>query len=61
MVFLNSVRLAGLWKNVAGRYDLGDGKKIYAKQILKEPETYFTEDIMKKLDIIAKQEFSYGK
>ena len=53
--------IGGLWKNVAGRYDLGDGKKIYAKQILKEPETYFTEDIMKKLDIIAKQEFSYGK
>ena len=24
----------GLWKNVAGRYDMGDGKKIYAKQIL---------------------------
>ena len=21
----------GLWKNVAGRYDMGDGKKIYAK------------------------------
>ena len=52
--------IGGLWKNVAGRYDLGDGKKIYAKQILKEPETYFTEDVMEKLDAIAKEEFSYG-
>ena len=52
--------IGGLWKNVAGRYEI-DGKKIYAKQILKEPETYFTEDVMKQLDTIAKQEFSYGK
>ena len=52
--------IGGLWKNVAGRYDLGDGKKIYAKQILKEPETYFTEEVMEKLDAIAKEEFSYG-
>ena len=28
--------IGGLWKNVAGRYDI-DGKKIYAKEILKTP------------------------
>lgn len=50
----------GLWKNVAGRYDMGDGKKIYAKQILAEPEKYFTEEVMEKLDVIAKGTFSYG-
>ena len=50
----------GMWKNVAGRYDLGDGKKIYAKEILKDPEKYFTDDIMEKLDVIAKGTFSYG-
>ena len=50
----------GLWKNVAGRYDLGDGKKIYAKAILKEPELYFTEDVMEKLEVIAKGTYSYG-
>jgi len=53
--------IGGLWKNVAGRYDLGDGKKIYAKQILKEPEVYFTEEVMKQLDQIARKEFSYGE
>ena len=52
--------LGGLWKNVAGRYDLGDGKKIYAKQILADPEQYFTEEVMDKLDEIAKSTFSYG-
>jgi RecA/RadA recombinase len=51
--------IGGLWKNVAGRYEI-DGKKLYAKQILKEPEVYFTEEVMQKLDEIAKEEFSYG-
>ncbi len=50
---------AGMWKNVAGRYEI-DGKKIYAKQILKEPEVYFTEEVMQQLDAAAKQQFSYG-
>ena len=49
----------GMWKNVAGRYEI-DGKKIYAKQILKEPEVYFTEEVMQQLDAAAKQQFSYG-
>ena len=51
--------LGGLWKNVAGRYEM-NGKKIYAKEILKNPTDYFTDDIMEKLDAIAQQNFSYG-
>jgi membrane-bound inhibitor of C-type lysozyme len=51
--------LGGLWKNVAGRYEI-NGKKIYGKQILANPEEYFTEEIMQKLDEIARGEFSYG-
>jgi hypothetical protein len=51
--------LGGMWKNVAGRYEI-DGKKIYAKEILKTPEKYFTEEVMQKLDVVAKGEFSYG-
>jgi RecA/RadA recombinase len=50
----------GMWKNVAGRYEI-DGKKIYAKQILANPEEYFTEEVMQKLDKIARKEFSYGE
>ena len=52
--------IGGLWKNVAGRYEI-EGKKLYAKQILKEPEVYFTEEVMQKLDEIARKEFSYGE
>ena len=51
--------IGGLWKNVAGRYEIG-GKKIYAKQILSDPDTYFTDDVMQALDEIAQKEFSYG-
>ena len=59
MVFLNLVRLADFLENVAGRYEI-DGKKVYAKAILKDPETYFTPEVMEKLDEIAKQNYSYG-
>ena len=52
--------IGGLWKNVAGRYEIG-GKKLYAKQILSEPDTYFTDDVMQALDEIAQKEFSYGE
>jgi len=51
--------IGGLWKNVAGRYEM-DGKKIYAKQILAEPEKYFTPEVMQALDEIAHKEFCYG-
>ena len=51
--------IGGMWKNVAGRYEM-NGKKIYAKQILASPEEYFTEEVMEKLDNIAKEYFSYG-
>ena len=51
--------LGGMWKNTAGRYEM-DGKKIYAKTILANPQEYFTEEVMKKLDEIARKEYSYG-
>ena len=50
--------IGGIWKNVAGRYEI-NGKKIYAKQIYAEPETYFDEYVMQALDEIAQREFSY--
>ena len=52
--------LGGIWKNVAGRYEF-DGKKVYAKQVLKEPEKYFTPEVMQALDEIANANFSYGR
>ena len=51
--------VGGMWKNVAGRYEM-DGKKIYAKEILKNPDKYFTQEVLEQLDEIAKEQFSYG-
>ena len=51
--------IGGMWKNVAGRYEI-NGKKLYAKQILANTEEYFTDEVMEKLDTIAKEYFSYG-
>ena len=51
--------IGGMWKNVAGRYEI-DGKKIYAKQIYAEPEKYFTQEVLDKLDEISKTTFLYG-
>ena len=50
---------AGIWSYTANRYEV-DGKKIYEKEILKNPEKYFTEEVMKQIDEYAKQKFSYG-
>ena len=51
--------LGGLWKNVAGRYEV-NGKKVYGKQILANPDEYFTEEVMARLEEIAREEYSYG-
>lgn len=50
---------AGIWKFSAGRYEI-DGKKLFAKNILAEPEKYFTDDVMQAIDEVVKKEFLYG-
>ena len=49
-----------IFKKVSTRFELPDGSKQFGKTILNDPETYFTEDIMHKLDIAAETEFKYG-
>ena len=51
--------IGGIWKNVAGRYEI-NGKKVYGKQLLANPDEYFTPEVMQALDEIAHKEFSYG-
>ena len=52
--------IGGLWQNKAGRYEI-NGKKIYAKEILRNPTEYFTDEIMQALDETAQKEFGYGE
>lgn len=49
----------GIFTKVAGRYDI-NGTKFYAKQILADPERFFTQEVMELLDAAAKAEYSYG-
>lgn len=50
----------GIVKKVSTRYEFPDGTKAYEKSVYKDPEKYFTEDIMKKLNEVASKEFKYG-
>ena len=34
---------------------------VYAKAIYKDPESYFTPELLEKLDAIAQQHFAYGE
>ena len=56
---LELAEAADIWKNIGGRYEV-EGKKIYGKTILENPEQYFTEEVMEKLDVVARGTFSYG-
>ena len=51
---------AGLWKNVAGRYEI-NGKKVYGKHILANPTEYFSDQVLQALDETANKEFMYGE
>mgnify|MGYP003964985063 CR=1 FL=1 len=58
---LEMAEAAGIFKKVTTRYELPDGSKLFGKQILKDPEKYFTEDILNQLDNYAKIEYTYGR
>ena len=51
---------SGIWKKVATRIELQDGMKVFESVILKNPETYFTQEILDACDNYAKQTFLYG-
>jgi RecA/RadA recombinase len=48
-------------KKVSTRYELPNGTKVFESAILKEPEKYFTKDILDQIDEACKNEFLYGK
>ena len=50
----------GVFQRSGNRYDM-NGTQLYGKSIYADPEKYFNEDVMKKLDEAAEQEFTYGQ
>jgi RecA/RadA recombinase len=51
----------GIIKKVSTRYELPNGAKVFESAILKEPEKYFTQNILDLIDEKCKDEFLYGK
>ena len=51
---------AGIFKKVSTRFEMPDGTKVFGKSINTEPEKYFTDEVLTKIDEYAKRKFSYG-
>jgi len=49
----------GIFTKVGNRYQIGEAK-IYPKNILEDPQKFFTPEVMQALDECAKKEYSYG-
>ena len=47
-------------KKVSTRLEFPDGTKAFEKSVYKEPEKYFTEDVMKQLEQAVAKEYKYG-
>jgi len=50
----------GVFKKVSTRIELPSGKTAFEKQINNEPEKYFTDEVMEKLEEAVAKEFKYG-
>jgi RecA/RadA recombinase len=50
-----------IFKQVSTRIELPDGTTQFGKSINNNPEKYFTEDVMKRIDEAAEKEYKYGK
>jgi RecA/RadA recombinase len=49
----------GIIERVGNRYVFGE-KKFYEKEIMKNPETFFTQDVLEQIDVYAQKKFKYG-
>jgi len=51
---------AGIFKKPTTRIELPDGTKVFEKALNNNPEKYYTEEILNKLNEVVKQMFLYG-
>lgn len=51
---------AGIFKKVSTKIELPDGTKAFESAIEKNPEKYFTEEVLDKLDEFCQNNFKYG-
>jgi len=58
---LDIAEAAGLVKKVANKFEFADGTKAFESVIVKNPEKYFTDDLLAQIDEACKKEFLYGQ
>lgn len=58
---LEIAEAAGLVKKVSTKYEFADGTKAFESVITKNPEKYFTEELLTQIDEACKKEFLYGQ
>lgn len=51
---------AGIFQKKGSRVETDTGKSVYAKQIMADPDQYFTDSVMEQLEVYVKRKFSYG-
>jgi hypothetical protein len=51
----------GIFKKISNKYELPNGEKAFESAILKNPEKFFTDDILNLIDEACKNEFLYGQ
>jgi len=49
-----------IFEKLGTRIQVADGTKVYEKQIYRDPEKYFTEEVMNKIEACVGKKFKYG-
>ena len=49
-----------IFKKVSTRLEMPDGTKVFEKQMYRDPEKYFTAEVMERLEKAVASEFKYG-
>lgn len=50
----------GIFKKISTKIEVSPGKTVFEKQIVNNPDKFFTEDVLTQIDAAAQKEFSYG-
>ena len=51
----------GVFKKLDTRYELPDGRKVFGKNLKEDPESYYTKEVLDRIDEACKTEFLYGE
>lgn len=51
----------GIFKKVSTKIELPDGKTVFEKHLLEDPEKYFTKEVMAALEAAVGKQFKYGQ